>query len=145
MLKDNRIMLSRLLLLVDICTIIISYLIAYYLRFYCHFIRVSQEIYYPLGKYATYLLVLVPPYLLIYTIFQEYSLKPEPRTWLKYGKLVLSNVIVIVCFLAMLYSLKEYNVSRIFIVLFLVINIVLSIGTRMLYSHLIKASHRIKS
>ena len=71
MIKDNQKTLNRLHILMDAIIIVISYLIAYYLRFYSfltslQIFNVEKGSFYSLTIYARSLYFLVPLYLIIY-------------------------------------------------------------------------------
>lgn len=122
------------LLLADAVGMIAAYMFAYYLRFYNPLFSVKNLYFYPLAEYMKRLLYLVPVYLLIYD-----RLQVNPP-WLKNNKyremlrFFLTNVLCIICFFAMLYIMKEPNISRIFLLIFFVINVVFGISIRILYS-----------
>ncbi len=133
--KDRMKMLKSFHALMDASIIIISYLVAYYVRFYTPLFGEVSGNFYPLGSYAGLLLYLVPIYLLTYFSFRLYTPEPEEYRWHPVVKLVPANVVGIILFFALLYFQKEHNISRRFLLLFLIINIVLSVGSRILITN----------
>lgn len=125
----------------DAGIVVIAYLLAYYVRFYSPLVPIVGEFYYPLESYAVHLVYLVPIYLLIGVVFRLYSVTGgHIRT--KVLKCVLSNVTGIILLLLILYVLKEYNFSRMFLLVFFLINTVMSISFKMLITHF--ASRRLQ-
>ena len=123
------------ILLVDAVGMIAAYMIAYYLRFYNPLFSVEQLPFAPLAEYMKLLIYLVPVYLLIYDRLQVNTLKFKKYSYREMLRFILTNVICIICFFVILYIMKEYNISRIFLLIFFVINVVFGISIRMLYFH----------
>ena len=78
MIKDNQKTLNRLHILLDAVIIVVSFLIAYYLRFYSFItnlkiFNVEKGTFYPLSVYAQSLYILVPLYLFIYNKAKLYT------------------------------------------------------------------------
>ncbi|MDF2486764.1 MAG: putative rane protein [Herbinix sp.] len=142
MLKDNPKMQNKLHVLVDACTIIIAYLFTYYLRFLSPFFTDAPGTYHSLGKYSILLVYLVPIYLFLYYLFRLYNPKWGNQKWQEIVRIILSNTFGIVLFTITLYFQKEFNISRKFLILFFVINVTLSICSRMLFSYSLKHTHR---
>jgi uncharacterized membrane protein len=118
----------------DACILVMAYLLAYYVRFYSPLLPIVGENYYPLGSYAVHLVYLVPIYLLICMVFRLYSVTGDHlRT--KVLKSVLSNVTGIILLFLILYVLKEYNISRKFLLIFFLINTVMSTCFKILITY----------
>lgn len=142
MIKDNQKMLNGLRVLMDAFTIIVAYLFAYYLRFYSPFISVKLGVFYPLESYSLLLVYLVPMYLLIYYLFRLYTPKRGKRKWLEIFNIILSNIFGIAFFISTLYFQKNNNISRTFILLFFIINVILGVSSRILFSYSLKVDRR---
>lgn len=142
MIKDNQKMLNRFHALLDACIIIITFILAYYLRFSSPFFKVELGYFYSLKKYMALLVYLVPMYLIIYYIFRVYTPKSGNKKWLEIINITLSNIVGIAFFVLILYFQKEFNISRIFFILFFFINLVLSVSSRMLFDYSLKVAHR---
>ncbi len=121
--------------LFDAVMILLAYLTAYYLRFYTPLFHNELGRFYPLERYISLLVYLVPIYISIYFFFRLYSVEPERHRWYLVLRGVISNVVGFVFLITLLFFRKEYNVSRTFLLLFLIINIVLTIGSRVLISN----------
>lgn len=135
---------SKSYILVDACNIVISYLLAYYLRFTIlingidFFELGAKEKYYPLNVYTDSLILLVPLYLFLYCFLNLNTSLENKITLKKVLQIVLTNILGIVLFLIALYLHKEIDLSRKFLTLFFLLNVILSIGSRMLYSYCLK-------
>ena len=85
MIKDNQKTLNRLHILMDALIIAVSFLIAYYMRFYSlltnlRVFNVEKGTFYPLSVYAQSLYILVPLYLFIYDRAKLYTPKRSKKT-----------------------------------------------------------------
>lgn len=127
MIKDNQKVFNRLHLLVDALIVAISYLLAWYIKFATIFANtepgagaLSKE------TYFSFLYFLVPGYILIYYYFNMY--KPKRATRRKYEiiNIFTANTVGLVLFIVILYMVKIQHFSREMMVLFYVINIVLT-------------------
>ena len=134
---NNQKMFHILHVTMDICTIIVAYFLAYYIRFNTLFTIGEQEYYFPLGHYSGLLLYLVPIFLLIYYGFHLYKPELGRRKWFGIVKVALSNILGIIIFFGLLYLIKETDISRMFIGIFAVINIILCAGSRILLFHIL--------
>lgn len=128
--------------LIDVCSIVIAFFIAYYLRFHSAFINTQLGNFYPLEKYLALLIYLVPLYLVIYYLLKLYDQERGKSKGHVIFKVIVSNVIGIALFLFLLYIQKEFNISRIFLILFFAINVILGAGFEVLCSHFIKDLRR---
>ncbi len=142
MIKEDHKMLNKFQVLLDVCTIAAAYFLAYYLRYYSPFISVGLERFYPLKNYAVMLIYLIPLYLCFYYIFRLYAPMQEKRQLLAAVKVLFSNICVMIIFLFTLYLQREYDISRKFLFIFVTINVILSISTRMLSSYLLRTAKR---
>lgn len=126
--------------LIDACIIVISYLLAYYLR-YCVLNNVSigvNEKWYSLNAYTDKLIFIVPLYLFLYYFLDLYTPMENKLTLIKVFKIILANILGIVLITFALYLQKEYDISRQYLIFFFVMNVILSVGTRILYSYCLK-------
>jgi FlaA1/EpsC-like NDP-sugar epimerase len=138
MVKYNQRKFNKIHVLMDACIIIISYLLAYYLRFFVlntgfDFFKIGvNEKWYSLNVYTDKLILIVPVYLFLYYFFKLYTPIENRLTLTRVFQIILANILGIVLFLFALYLQKEYNISRQFLILFFVMNVILSVGSRML-------------
>ncbi len=135
MMRDRMKMLNAFHILRDTVIIIIAYLVAYYVRFYTPIFSEELGNFYPLKSYAELLVYLVPIYLLSYFFFRLYHPEPDELGRHQLLRIVISNMVGIILFIVFLYIQKEYNISRIFLLLFFLINVILAIVSRMLITN----------
>jgi FlaA1/EpsC-like NDP-sugar epimerase len=133
--KERMKRLKAFPILTDACIIVIAYITAYYVRFYTPLLHEKLGIYYPLERYVTLLVYLVPIYLLCYFFFRLYNIEPEEHRGFMVLRIALSSLVGITIFITLLFFRKENNISRIFLLLFLIINAVLTIGSRLLITN----------
>lgn len=136
MIKDNQKTLNRLHILMDASIIVISFLIAYYLRFYSSIthlsiLNVEKGTFYPLKVYAQSLYFLVPLFLFIYNWSKLYTPKRGKRRWNEFFLITSSNFLGLAFYLFVLYMLDEGDFSRIFLGMFTIINVFLCTIARM--------------
>lgn len=146
MIKDNQKMLNRVHVLMDACIVAISYLIAYYLRFYSpltHLKLFRAEVgRLPLPVYAKYLIIIVPLYIFIYSFSKLYTPKRSKKRMSEVFSITTSTIFGTVFFFALLYMLKQPNISRLFVILFSIANVILSAGARLLLSYILRVARR---
>lgn len=147
MIKDNQKTLNRLHILMDAIIIVISYLIAYYLRFYSfltslQIFNVEKGSFYSLTIYARSLYFLVPLYLIIYNWAKLYTPKRGKRRWTEFFHIAYSNFIGLSFYFFVLYMLREDDISRIFLGMFTVTNVILSTIARMTITNILRSIRR---
>ena len=74
MIKDNQKYFNRIQVILDGLIIIVSYVLAWYLRFKSGLIELDDW-YLPLEIYLRALIYIVPGYLVLYALFQVYTPK----------------------------------------------------------------------
>ena len=137
MIKDNQKTLNRLHILMDATIIIISFLLAYYLRFYSfltnmRIFNAEKGTFYSLSVYAQSLYVLVPLYLFIYYRAKLYTPKRGKRRWTEFFYISYSNFFGLAFYFFLLYMIKEEHIARAFLGMFTLINVILCTFARML-------------
>ena len=136
MIKDNQKTLNRLHILMDALIIAVSFLIAYYMRFYSlltnlRVFNVEKGTFYPLSVYAQSLYILVPLYLFIYDRAKLYTPKRSKKRLAEFYYISYSNFLGLAFYLFLLYMIKEENISRIFLGMFTLTNVILCTIARM--------------
>lgn len=153
MIKDNQKTLNRLHILLDVAIIIISFMIAYYLRFYSFLthlslLKVEKGTFYPPSVYAQSLYLLVPLYLFIYNQVKLYAPKRVKKRWNEFFHVAYANMLGLAFYLFFLYMVKENHISRGFVFMFTAVNIVLCTFTRMSVAKILrnirKKGHNLK-
>jgi Undecaprenyl-phosphate glucose phosphotransferase len=121
----------------DATIIVISFLIAYYLRFYSFLtnlaiFKVESGTFYPLSVYAQSLYALVPLYLFIYNSAKLYTPKRGKRRWAEFFHVSYSNFLGLAFYFFLLYMIGEDDISRMFLGMFTLINVILCTLARMM-------------
>ncbi len=147
MIKDNQRMLNRVQVLMDTFIIIIAYLITYYLRFkspmtHIGFFSAEVGTFYPLAIYARYLIIIVPLYLIIYSYSKLYTPKRNKKKWSEFFNITFANVFGAIFYLALLYMLGERDISRTFMVLFSLVNVLIATLARMTLAYTLRLARR---
>ncbi|HHX13111.1 MAG TPA: undecaprenyl-phosphate glucose phosphotransferase [Clostridiales bacterium] len=138
MIKDNQKMLNWIQVGLDVTIIAISYVIAYYLRFYCpltnmDLFKLEQNTgFYSIEIYATWLILLIPVYLILYYYNRLYTPKRGKLRWIEVFHIIVANTLGIMLFTFSLYLSKEEDISRHFLGLFYGLNILLTSASRLI-------------
>ncbi len=126
MIKDNQKYFNRLHVVLDAAVIVVSYILAWYLRFASPFSNVGEDVgVLPMGTYFNMLFLIVPGYLLLYYNFNLYT--PKRATVHKYEILNIfqANTVGMILLMAGWYLVSQIHFSRGMMAYFYVINIVL--------------------
>lgn len=143
MIKDNQKMFNRLHVVLDGFIIILSYAVAFELRFkylnFLNFFRRPTEYFLPFSIIAKELIYLVPSYLIFYYFCNLYSPKRGSSRRFDLWNLTKANAFGVLFFMFMLYLTKKPDFSRKFIGVFFVINIAFGYLFRIILDHALKA------
>ena len=140
MIKDNQKHFNALHVVLDICVIILSYVIAWNIQFRLVVPRHIGVL--PMRIYMGYLLVVVPEFIILYYMFNLYAPKRVSGRRMEAGNIFMSNCMGLLLFIVLLYIQKQNNVSRKFMATFIVVNMILTVIERNLIRHLL---HRIRT
>lgn len=126
---------TNIRIVLDAIVIVVSYLVAYSLRFGAlsniGFLELDGNVeYYSLSEYAKYLYVFVPGYLIIYSYCKLYGVTRRRRVEL--WNIVKANIFGLLFIAFVLFFVKDMNISRGFIAVFFCTNLVLSFSLRYL-------------
>lgn len=131
MIKQNQGYLNKVLVIVDALTLLISIKIAWYIRFNLNIIS-KAEGNYPLDRYFIPLALMIPIYIILYSLFKLYT----PHRFKSIAKelinLIKANVLGILIFIMMLYVFKYIDYSRYMIITFCIVSIILTCVERCL-------------
>ena len=147
MIKDNQKTLNRLHIFMDAAIIVVSYLIAYYLRFYSFLTKmnifsVESGTFYPLNIYAKSLYFIVPLYLIIYNQAKLYTPKRGKKRWAEFFPIAYSNFFGLAFYFFYLYMLEETHISRYFLGMFSVINVIICTAARMTVANILRTARK---
>lgn len=135
--KESIKKINKLQIPIDILTMIISCIFAYVLRFnssFRYFLMGDNQKSLPSFLYTKKLIILIPLLLVIYCIFKLYTPLQNKNLLRMLFQIILANMCAAILFVFVMFLQNDYMISRGFLILFLVINIVLSASSRMLYS-----------
>lgn len=131
LIKDNQKYLDRIQVLLDALAIIITYILAWYIKFESPLKLVdvgvgvlSERVYF------SALIFIVPGYLLLNYTFSLYSEKRATRLKKDCINIIKSNIMGTILFIVALYMIHEENFSRTMIFIFSVLNVVAQTGDR---------------
>lgn len=133
MIKDNQKYFNRIQILLDAVIIIISYVLAWFLKFKGPFMTDNPNVLaLPMSTYFDALYFIVPGYLLLYNINHLYAPKRTSVRQYEFIEIVRANVVGLVGFIVVLYAIKQIHFSRAMILLFFAINVTLMTLSRFL-------------
>jgi hypothetical protein len=121
--------------LLDIGSLVFAYLFSYYLRFLSGIASIFGDVhdrYAPLSVYAKQLIILIPLYFMIYSVLRLIMINTNKKILPEMTFVILANVLGIALFLTYLFIFKEFNISRWSLLMFLIINILLDTGFRVI-------------
>lgn len=143
MIKDNQKLFNRLHLVVDAVVVIISYILAWYLKFATGFSDLDPSAgVLDTKTYFNCLWFLVPLYIVLYYMFNMYAPKRATRRRYEIFGILKANTVGIVIFMMILYLVEQYDVSRTMLASFYVINLLLTTLVRLLIRALLQTFRR---
>ena len=119
MIKDNQKYFNRLQVFLDAAIVIISYILAWFIKF-----RVldSEGGALSMSQYFRTLYLIVPGYLLLYSMFHLYTSKRDTKSKYEISNILMANAVGIGCFMVIQYLLKQMHFSREMLLIFVVAN-----------------------
>ena len=124
MIKDNQKYFNRMHVVLDGIIILISYLLAYYIRLESGLFPQKEEGML-MREYMLMISIIVPYYLVLYAIFHLYTPKRVQGRRLELSNIVKANTVGLMIFIVGLYILRMMEFSRQMMFIFYVINIFL--------------------
>lgn len=125
MIKDNQKYFNRLHLLVDAIVVVVSYTLAWLIKFKTPFAVTEPGVTaLSVATYFSALYFIVPGYVLLYYFFNMYTPKRATRRKYEIGSIFKANTVGLVLFIVGLYGIKMQHFSRSMIVIFYVLNII---------------------
>ena len=129
MIKDNQKYFNRMHVVIDAVVIIVSYLLAWTLKFVGPF-SVDAVRSLSFEWYMTALVGIVPVYLILYYAFNLYTPKRVQGRRLEAWHIIQANVIGLMAFILLLYVWKQPDFSRGMIFVFFLVNVFLEVVVR---------------
>ena len=137
LIKDNQKNFSRLHMLIDVFVVAASYALAWLIRFqgiFEHSAVQSKTV----QEYMFMLIFIIPGYLLLYQAFDLYTPMRMQGRRLVLAGIVKANALGLLIIMFALYNFKELDYSRLTLVSFCFINIVLEWGVRMFIFYILR-------
>jgi len=129
LIKDNQKYFNRLHVILDAAIIVISYIAAYYIKFKTDwFVNVGGTL--SFRTYASALIIIVPLYMMLYSLFNLYASKRIQARRIECSNIIKANTVGLLIFIVGLYIVNEPNFSRSMMFIFYVINIVADVFFR---------------
>jgi len=128
MIKDNQRVLNQIHVLIDVIVTIITYFIAYWLKFRSGLI--SYNISLPIRSYVRVLYMVVPAYLILYYLFDMYNSKRASGRKRELFNIVKANSVGVILIIVVLYIINQPNYSREMFFIFWIVNIIALTGYR---------------
>ena len=150
MIKGNQKLLNLFRVLIDTAIIVCSFIGAYYLRFdnvhsplyLFDIMREPQGVYGTLGTYCQMLITLIPCYLVSYYFFHLYDPARVKSRRFEFWSVIKANVVSILYCVALLYFFGQKDYARLFIVIFVSLNLFLELLFRIATSTLLRKIRR---
>ncbi len=143
MIKDNQKVFNRVYIFIDGLLVVLSYIFAYYLRFYIlrhwRLFRLDPtEEFFSLLIYAKYLVLLVPAYLVLYSACNLYNPQRGKSRRFILWNLIKANLIGLLIYSSALFTTKDIDFSRKFSYVFAITNITFAILFRYIISKILR-------
>ena len=137
LIRENQPLLNRLQVVIDGIVIVISYVLAWYLRFKSGIFELDPW-FLSLRAYMSALMVVLPGYLLLYYIFQLYVPRRMRGRRLEAWNVLQANSIGLLAFILILYFRHQSDFSRLMIFIFYVLNVFLEVLSRNLIRYTLR-------
>lgn len=131
MIKSHQKTFNRIHVALDMVMVLVSYVLAYQFRFhwlsFIGYFKETQGSYLPFSVYMSYLWAILPGYLVIFLTNGTYRSQRSTSRFLQILQIVKINTMGLVYILAVLFLVKEIDISRWFLIMFFLINIFLDL------------------
>ncbi len=140
MIKDNQKHFNRLHVVIDALIVVVSYIIAWWLKFESPLFESIQAL--SFGDYMKSLLILVPCIIIMYYAFNLYTPKRVSGRRLEIWNLFRANTLTLLIFMSLSYLVKAMDLSRWMLAFFYVLNISLGVVVRNLIRIFLKSMRK---
>lgn len=117
MIKENQKLLNRAIVLLDIITIFLAFLLSWYIRIHSGLIEVEGGVL-SFKEFLIPVLVMIPVYLIIYNFKRLYNAERMVFLSKELGNIIVANVLGILIFTGLLFVTKQIDYSRTFLAIF---------------------------
>ena len=134
MIKNHQKTLNRIYVTIDLISVVVAYALSYGFRFlWLRWIPIFDKqpgTYLEFGVYMSYLWFILPGYLIILLTNGVYRPQRSSGRFLEIMRIVRINIVGIFYIMALLFLVKEIDISRVFLVLFFLLNVFLELAYR---------------
>ena len=141
MIKENQKLLNRLQVVLDGLVIIVSYVLAWYIRFETGIFDQDPWAL-SLGYYMLLLIGIVPGFLLLYYVFHLYAPKRVLGRRLEAWRVIQANVLGVMALILLLYLVRQFDISRTMLFVFACIDIFSEVLERNIVRYILGVSGR---
>ena len=136
MIKDNQKYFNRLQVLLDAVIVVIAYILAWFIKFR---ILDAEGGALSMGQYFRVLYLVVPGYLILYSMFHLYTSKRDTQSKYEISSILMANAVGIGCFMIVQYLLKQMHFSREMLLIFAVGNSLFMVLSRSVIHHILRS------
>lgn len=139
MIKDNQKYFNRLQVLLDGVIVAISYILAWFLKFWVFKDNNPAVGVLSMEQYFNMLYFIVPGYLILYYMFHLYTSKRDTKTRYEVSSIIMANGVGIGCFMVVQYLLKQMHFSREMLLIFVITNTLLMVVCRTIIHQILRS------
>lgn len=144
MLKERKKLHVLILLAIDIFSIVLSDIVAVFIRFNTNIFEETKILDVPVTHYYTILTLIIPIVVIMNFIFDLYKKPLDARISDDIGKTILSNIVSALILMSLTFIVKEgWYYSRFTLMFFIVFNILFTIIFRLIYRNILKRKYNI--
>lgn len=140
MIKDNQKHFSRLHVVIDGVIVVISYIIAWWLKFESPLFESIKAL--SFGEYMKSLIILVPCVIAMYYAFNLYTAKRVQGRRLEIWNLFKANTLTLLIFMSLSFLIKAMDLSRWMLAFFYILNISFGVIARNLIRMILRGMRR---
>lgn len=132
---DNMKYINKIILILDIIVLFSSYYLAYFLYLQCNLSIIPHLA--PFSLYKSVTLIIIPIYFILYYFYKLFTIRYIKHLYLGIRNIIFANIVgMIICFF-LLFLLQEFLISRIFLIMFTIVNAILEIIIRVILNYYI--------
>lgn len=137
MIKENQKLLNRLQVLLDGVMIVVSYMLAWYIRFRTGIFEQDPWAL-TLGEYMRLLVLIVPGFLILYYAFRLYEPKRVLGRRLEAWRVIQANVLGVMILTLLLYLIRQFDISRTMLFVFACVDIFMGVLERNIVRYVLR-------
>lgn len=137
MIKENQKLLNRLQVLLDGVMIVVSYMLAWYIRFRTGIFEQDPWTL-TLGEYMRLLVLIVPGFLILYYAFRLYEPKRVLGRRLEAWRVIQANVLGVMILTLLLYLVRQFDISRTMLFVFACVDIFMGVLERNIVRYVLR-------